>query len=329
LYLKAFSTYLLILYLYLYYIMDISSNVISKTILLNNGLEMPRVGLGTYAIPNIEEVVYQSIKDGVRMIDTASIYKNEKEVGNGVNKAISEGIVKREDLFIVTKCWVDDKHQPELAIKKSLAELNLSYVDLYLDHWPITTYKSEGVIRSTSTHVMWKNMENLVKNGYTKSIGVSNYNVQLLMDLLSYCEIKPVTNQVEYHPYLYQEHLNKYCMDNGIFLTAYNSLCKGVYAKTPYHEPKNLNLLEEPLIKELAGKYKTSPGVIALNWALVKDVIVIPATGNPRRMKENLEALSFKLSDEDFNKINSTLNINYRFNLVEKHDFSLFVDIFA
>lgn len=285
-----------------------TTSTIPSTITLNNGIDMPRVGLGTYAIKELPTVIYESIKDGLRMFDTASYYKNEKEVGEGVNKAIADGLVKREDLFVVTKLWVEDKHQPEVAIQKSLKELNLEYVDLYLVHWPDSMYVTGGKRMSVPNHVLWKNMEDLVKKGYTKSIGVSNYNVQSLMDLLTYCEIKPVVNQVEYHPYLFQDHLNKFCKDNGVYLTAYNSLTRGDYVRL---SGKTLNILEEPITKELAEKYGKSTGVIALNWALVQDVIVIPSTNNPRRMKENLTALSFKLSEED-EKALSALNSNTR-----------------
>ena len=170
-------------------------------------------------------------------------------------------------------------------------------------------------------------MENLVNKGLTKSIGISNYNVQLIMDLLSYAKIKPVMNQIEFHPYLAQQSLKEYCQKQGIHLTAYNSICRGKYVGT-YHTKANLDLLNEPIVKDLAAKYNVNPGHIALNWALVQDVVVIPSTANPKRMKENLKALDFKLNKEDVEKINK-LDINYRFNPPQQYDFSLGVDIFA
>jgi diketogulonate reductase-like aldo/keto reductase len=293
---------------------------------LNNGYDIPIIGMGTSNQQDLSNIIYESIKDGLRSIDTASIYRNEREVGEGINRAINDGIVKREELFIVTKLWITDKHQPEESIKKQLKELNLDYVDLYLDHWPISIYKIDDKMYRTPIHQVWKNMENLVKKGYTKSIGVSNYSVQILMDLLTYCEIKPVVNQVEYHPYLHQANLHKYCMDNGIYLIAYNSLTKGAY--TSVHSDKNLILIEEPLIKNLATKYNKTPGQICLNWALVQKVFVIPATSNSKRMKENLNSLSFKLSNEDMNSLKS-LNIDFRFLSSTQYSFCMGYDIFA
>lgn len=298
------------------------------TLKLNNGTEIPRIGLGTYAIDTIEDIVFQSIKDGVRHIDTASVYENEDKVGRAINKAIKEGIVKREDLFIVTKLWINNKHKDvDQVIQKQLKDLGLDYVDLYLDHWPYSIYKDEkGQLKSVGIQKNWSNLESLVKKGYTKSIGVSNYNVQLIMDLLTYANIKPVMNQIELHPYLLQKNLREFCHNNQINITAYNSICKGKY--TSYHKNTNLDLLNEPIIKDLAEKYKVGPGHIALNWALVQDIVVIPSTANPKRMKENLKALDFKLTKEDVEKINK-LDMNYRFNPPQQHEFGLGIDIFA
>jgi D-xylose reductase len=302
---------------------------ISPTIILNNGYEMPRIGLGTAGVKDVATIVYESIKDGLRMIDTAECYENEKEIGEGISRVIKEGIVKREDLFIVTKLWVNRKHEAESSIKEQLDSLGLDYVDLYLDHWPMSIYKDKnGEQRSVPSHKVWKQLEDLVNKGYTKSIGVCNYNVQSLMDLLSYAEIKPVINQFENHPYLNQRNLVKYCQANNIQVMAYNSICRGGYVYK-YHSKVNLNLLEEELIKEIAEKYNTNPGLIALNWALSQELIVIPSTSNPRRMKENMKALEFQLADEDLEKIGK-LNNGYRF--CGSAQFKLFsggVDVFA
>jgi len=302
---------------------------IPPTIKLNNGLEMPRIGLGTAGVKGVAIIVYESIKDGLRMIDTAECYENEKEIGEGINRALTEGIVKREDLFIVTKLWVNRKHEAEASIKEQLASLGLDYVDLYLDHWPMSIYKAKnGEQKYVATHKVWKQLEDLVHKGYTKSIGVCNYNVQSLMDLLCCAEIKPVINQFEFHPYLNQQNLVKYCKANNIQVMAYNSICRGGYVYK-YHSKVNLNLLEEELIKEIADKYNTTPGIIALNWALSQGLIVIPSTSNPRRMKENMKALEFKIDDEDVEKIGKLHN-GYRFcGSTQFVDFSGGVDTFA
>ena len=151
-----------------------------KTLKLSNGIECPTIGLGAM-LAKTEDVVYQAIKDGTRLIDTASAYKNEDLVGKGIKRAIDEGIVKREDLFIVTKLNIDEeKNDPETALKNSLERLQLTYVDLYLDHWPSVNKTKDGV-KPISMVDTWTKMEKLVESGKTKMIGCSNYNVQSLL----------------------------------------------------------------------------------------------------------------------------------------------------
>ena len=169
-------------------------------------------------------------------------------------------------------------------------------------------------------------MESFVKKGYTKSIGISNYNVQSMINLLSFCEIKPVVNQVEIHPYLPQHNFLKYCKANNIQVMAYNSLCKGTYTKKFHSE---INLLEEEILKTMANKYNTTPGNVALNWGLLQDLVVIPATSNPKRMSENIKSLEFRLSEEDYNTITNTLDKNMRLNNTENFDYSMRFDLFA
>ena len=299
-----------------------------KTLTLNNGLACPIIGLGTCAINNVEEVVYQSIKDGTRLIDTASIYKNEEEVGKGIKRAMDEGIVKREDLFIVTKCWVTEKKDPEKALKSSLERLQLAYVDLYLDHWPCgKDYTGENKFENISVKDLWTTFEKLVEQGLTKSIGVSNYNVQNLLIVLSFCKIKPVIDEVEFNPYLYQKELKEFCDKEDIKIFAFNPLVKGVYCKTYEKEieEKKLDLLNEDIVKELAKKYEKTPGQIILNWYNYVGVIVIPGTSKPERMKENLAAVTFEMKKEDYEAL-SNFNKTFRFCI----PFDLYgIDIFA
>lgn len=290
-----------------------SSPSISKYIILNNGVEMPRIGLGTSKIQEVDKVVYDSIKNGLRMIDTAFSYDNEKEVGEGINKALNEGIVERKDLFVTTKLSFKQKQNPEEAIKNQLKTLNLSYVDLYLDHWPFETYTVDEKTYNTPTAVLWKNMEDLVRKGYTISIGVSNYNVHLLTDILSFCEIKPVINEIEIHPYFTNKKLLEYCQGQEIQIIGYNSLVKGPYVA---RHKMNLNLLEENIIRELSTKYKKTPGQIALNWSLSQNIIVIPSSRNGKRIIENLGSLNFKLSEKEIEKI-SSLHIGFKFSVFE------------
>ena len=304
----------------------------SKRLKLNNGLEIPIMGLGTTRLRNlddankslkgddrmkdVEEVVYSSIKHGTRLIDTASKYENEVEVGKGIKKAIDEGIVKREDLFVITKMWPDEKEDPEKALKQSLERLQLSYVDLFLDHWPSgKCYNGKNNFKLISVKDMWPKMEKLVEENLTKSIGVSNYNVQNLLIVLSICKIKPVVNEVEFHPYLYQKDLKEFCDLENIKIIAYYPLIKGVNYKSRFAKimnEKKLDLLNEEIVKNLANKYGKTVGQIILNWHVHLGVIPIPGSANPERMKENLAAIDFKMEDKDYDLI-SSLDKQFRF----------------
>ena len=304
----------------------------SKRLKLNNGLEIPIMGLGTTRLRNlddankslkgddrmkdVEEVVYSSIKHGTKLIDTASKYENEVEVGKGIKKAIDEGIVKREDLFVITKMWPDEKEDPEKALKQSLERLQLSYVDLFLDHWPSgKCYNGKNNFKLISVKDMWPKMEKLVEENLTKSIGVSNYNVQNLLIVLSICKIKPVVNEVEFHPYLYQKDLKEFCDLENIKIIAYYPLIKGVNYKSRFTKimnEKKLDLLNEEIVKNLANKYGKTVGQIILNWHVHLGVIPIPGSANPERMKENLAAIDFKMEDKDYDLI-SSLDKQFRF----------------
>ena len=290
----------------------------SKKIILNNGQSCPLIGLGTYTIKNVAEVVYTSIKDGTRLIDTASKYENESEVGDGIKKAIDEGLVKREDLFIITKLWRDQKSDPEFELKESLKKLKLTYVDLYLDHWPsVKKYINEkNNEKLVPIHELWPKLEKLVELKLTKFIGVSNYNIQNLSNILTFCKIKPSFNEVEFHPYLYQKELKKFCDKEKIILLAYNPLVLGSYCKERHSEimkEKKLDLLNEEVVLNLAKKYNRTPGQIILNWHMQLGIIPIPGTSNPNRMKENLKAMEFKLEDDDVKLLGKFDDKQFRF----------------
>ena len=273
---------------------------------LNNGMKMPYIGLGSSRISNIVEVVCNSIKDGLRLIDTAFYYKNEDQVGEGIKKALDEGLCKREDLFIIGKLWIEHKDDPEKAIKDTLSKLKIDYLDMYLDHWPSgNNYTPKGVIKQPSVFELWPKMESLVDKGLTKSIGCSNYNVQSLLNLLSFCRIKPVANEVELHPYYYQEGLKDFCDKENIALIAYYPLAKGNGAKNYVKEHNGeMDIFKEKIILDLVEKYKKTPGQIILNWEVAQGIVTIPGTSNPKRMKENLGALDFKMSEEDVKSLN-------------------------
>ena len=292
-------------------------------------IEIPNIGIGTSNMKNIEEVVYQSIKDGVRLIDTASMYKNEVEVGKAINKAIEDGIVKREDLFIVTKFFLHEKEDPEKALKASLERLNLKYVDLYLDHWPSgKSYNGNNNFKLICIRDYWPKVEKLVEEGLTRAIGVSNYNVQNLLIVLSIAKIKPFVNEVEFHPYLYQKKLVEFCRRENIILFGYNPLVKGCYSADTADE-EHRNLLGEKLIIDLSKKYNKTVGQIVLNWSISREVIPIPMTSNPHRMIENLKSTDFTMDKEDLQKIDK-LNRNQRYGQSEIWDiYDNKIDVFA
>ena len=298
----------------------------------SNEIKIPNIGIGTANMQSVEEVVYQAIKDGVRLIDTASIYKNEEQVGNAINKAINEGIVKREDLYVVTKFWLDEKEDPEKALRASLDRLKLNYVDLFLDHWPTgKCYNGQYNFKLICVKEYWPKMEKCVDDGLTKAIGVSNYNVQNLLIVLSVARIKPLVNEVEFHPYLYQKDLLEFCNLEKIKILAYNPLVKGLYCKERHGkemEEKKLDLLNEPEVKSLAEKHGKTAGQIVLNWEIQKGVIPIPGTSKPERMKENLEATNFQLDQSDCETLEHYAEHDKEFRFADS-DKIYGIDIFA
>jgi diketogulonate reductase-like aldo/keto reductase len=280
--------------------------------ILNNGIKMPFIGLGTgKSCKDPKNIVYDAIKKGIRLIDNASIYENEKEVGESIKKAIDDGIVKREDLFIISKVHPMKRHEVESSLSESLSNLGLTYVDLYLDHCPWAIYKDlNNIERKVSVHELWPKMEEIYKKGQARSIGVSNYNVQNLMNLLSFCEIFPAVNEVEIHPYYTQKGLLSYLKSNNIVAIAYGSLCKGRYVKA--NQTREINLLEEKVIEEIAQKRKTTPGIISLSYGISQGIVVIPSTNNPERIQENLKSLEVQLDEEEI-KLIDRLNENMKF----------------
>jgi methylglyoxal/glyoxal reductase len=254
---------------------------------LNNGVEIPYLGLGVYQSPPGEitlRAVRYALKIGYRQIDTAELYGNEKDVG----RALRESGIRREDVFITTKVW--NSHQGYdstlYACEGSLGRLGLSYVDLYLIHWPV-----QGLGDET-----WRAMIKLLHQGKARAIGVSNYSIRELNELLEKSDIVPAVNQVEFHPFLYQEELLRFCKNNNIQLEAYSPLTRG----------KRLN---HPKILELAKKYNKTPAQILIRWSLQHNVIVIPKSIHEARIKENSQVFDFQLEPKDM-KLLDSLNEN-------------------
>ncbi|MBV7506681.1 aldo/keto reductase [Bacillus sp. sid0103] len=254
---------------------------LKDTTTLHNGVKMPWVGLGVFKVNEGDEVVQSvkaAIKNGYISIDTAAIYKNEE----GVGQAIKEAGVPREELFITSKVWNSDQgYESTLkAFETSLTKLGLDYLDLYLIHWP-------GKDKYKDT---WKALEKLYKEGRVRAIGVSNFLVHHLEDLISSAEIKPMVNQVEFHPHLTQKELLAYCKNEGIQLEAWSPLKQG-------------QLLNEPVLEDLAHKYNKSVAQVILRWDLQHGVVTIPKSIKEHRIIENADIFDFELSAEDMDKI--------------------------
>lgn len=256
-------------------------NSLQDTTTLHNGVKMPWFGLGVFKVKEGEEVidsVKAAIKNGYKSIDTAAVYKNEE----GVGRAIKEAGVPREELFITTKVWNSDQGYDSTlaAFETSLNKLELDYIDLYLIHWPV-----EGKYKDT-----WKALEKLYKDGRVRAIGVSNFHVHHLEDLLSIAEIKPMVNQIEYHPHLIQKEVHEFCKREGIQLEAWSPLKQGV-------------LLTEPVIIEIAEKYKKTPAQVILRWDLQNEVVTIPKSTKEERLISNADIFDFELTAEDMERI--------------------------
>jgi len=254
------------------------------------------------------------------------LYKNENEIGMAVSELIEKNVVKRSDLFITTKLWNDDQEDPVSALKNSLKELNMEYVDLYLLHWPIGKVENNK-IKQIPLYKTWAKLEECVKLGLTRSIGVSNFNVQLLLDLTSYANILPVVNQVEIHPFLVQENLVEFCKMYNIVLVTFNPLNKGSYISQVDNYEK-YDLFKNMIILSLSEKYQKSPAQIILNWHVSRGLVPIPKSSNEDRLRENLECTSFRMTDNDY-KLISSLDIHKRFNDSKLKSFTNRIDIFS
>jgi methylglyoxal/glyoxal reductase len=260
-------------------------NSIQSTTTLPNGVKMPWLGLGVFKVEDGSEVVNSvktALEVGYRSIDTAAIYGNEE----GVGKAIAESTVPREELFITTKVWnANHGYEATLAaFDVSLEKLGLDYLDLYLIHWPLP---SQGKFVET-----WKALEKLYKDGRVRAIGVSNFKVHHLEEIIANCEIIPMVNQVEYHPRFNQRELHDFCKRHGIQLEAWSPLMQG-------------GMLEEPDLVEIAKKYNKSTAQIIIRWDLQTGVVTIPKSVKPHRIAENADVFDFELSLEDMEKINA------------------------
>lgn len=256
---------------------------IQDTYTLSNGVEIPVMGLGVYKNVDeteLETAVTSALEYGYRHIDTAKVYRNEK----GVGRAIKDSGVPREEIFVTTKVWNTDQGYDKTlkAFDESLEDLDMDYIDLYLIHWPM-----QGTYVDT-----WKALEKLYKDGKVRAIGVSNFNPHHLQDLFNECEIKPMLNQVEYHPHLAQPELKTFCREHDILLEAWSPLKRG-------------RMFDEPVLVELAEKYGKTPAQIILRWDVETGVSTIPKSVSADRVRENGDVFDFELTAEEIKKISS------------------------
>jgi methylglyoxal/glyoxal reductase len=255
---------------------------------LNNGIKMPLLGLGVYDMhkKEAEDATNQALDLGYRLIDTASMYRNETEIGN----AIRQSSVPRQDIFLTTKVnnLEQGYDQTLRSYERSLKKLQTDYVDLYLIHWPIKATRKET----------WKALETIYQEKRVRAIGVANYLLPFLDELKEYSTITPALNQVEFSPYLYLEDLLKHCQSQYIQLQAYTPLVRGMK-------------MNDPKLQSLAKKYGKTPAQIILRWIIQLGVSAIPKSSNPARIKENFDIFDFEISPEDCQFIN-TFNENLR-----------------
>lgn len=299
------------------------------------GDNLPAVGFGLWKIdkPDTANLVHAAVEAGYRHLDSAADYGNEKEAGEGIKSALAAGLCQREELWVTSKLW-NTYHRPEhvrAACEKTLSDLGLDYLDLYLIHFPIALkfvdfdvrYPPEWFfdpdaeaprmeIDPVPLHQTWAAMEDLKESGLVKHIGVCNYNSALLHDLMAYAKQKPEVLQVEAHPYLSQERLIKLAQNYGMTVTAFSPLGALSYVSLDM-AAENESVLETDAVKTAAARLGKTPAQVVLRWGVQRGTAIIPKTARKERLKENLALFDFELSAEEMQAI-SALNSNRRFN---------------
>ncbi|KAJ0156231.1 putative NAD(P)H-dependent D-xylose reductase xyl1 [Colletotrichum tanaceti] len=306
-----------------------------ETITLASGREMPLVGFGLWKVPreSCADTVYNAIKTGYRLFDGAYDYQNEKEAGEGVRRAIADGLVKREDVFITTKLW-NNYHRREHAVamaKKQNEAWGLGYIDLFLIHFPVALkyvdpavnefpcwwMDKEGTVvepDQVPIRETWESMETLVDEGIAKSIGVSNFQAQSLYDMQSYARHPVSSLQIEHHPYLVQPDLVAMAREHGIAVTAYSSFGPQSFLEIANKRAVDARgLFEVDVVRDAAARHGVTPAQVLLRWATQRGVAVIPKSNSQHRLGQNLEVNGFDLTADELEAI-SDLDRGLRFN---------------
>lgn len=297
--------------------------------------QMPVIGLGLWKIDKdkVADAVVEAIRAGYRHLDSACDYGNEKQVGEGIRRAIGEGLCTREELWVTSKLW-NTYHHPDhviMAMDQSLEDLGLDYLDLYLVHFPIalefvpfeTRYPPEWVHDPSDDIPMlkpvdvplqdtWHAMETLVDSGLTRYIGVCNYGVSLMRDMLSYARITPAVLQIESHPYLTQDKLTRFCAEHDIAVTAFSPLGALSYLELDMASQSE-SVLQQPVVTDIATRLGRTPAQVVLKWGVQRGNAIIPKTSRPERLIENAALFDFELTMDDMKAIGA-LNRNQRFN---------------
>lgn len=260
---------------------------LKSTAALANGVQMPWVGLGVFQVKegkDLIEAVKSAVKACYRSIDTAAIYENEAGVGQGIREALAQNGLTREELFVTSKVWNADLGYDETltAYEASLQRLGLDYLDLYLIHWPVAGKYKDA----------WRAMEKLYRDGRVRAIGVSNFQIHHLEDLMADAAIKPMINQVEFHPYLTQKELLYFTREHGIQLEAWSPLMQG-------------GLLDQPVLTEIAAAHGKTVAQIILRWDLQNGVITIPKSIKEHRIIENAAIFDFELNSAEMERIDA------------------------